>query len=119
MTIGGIVAGVVLLPLFVLIESHHRAPMLDLTIFENRLFAAATGAAFINGLSRFALMFLFVFYFQGVKGQDPITAGIELAPMAIGMLIASPLAGDLGRPARLAHAGGGGDGRLARSRWPG
>jgi hypothetical protein len=67
--------------------------MLDLTIFENRLFAAATGAAFINGLSRFALMFLFVFYFQGVKGQDPITAGIELAPMAIGMLIASPLAG--------------------------
>jgi MFS family permease len=92
-TIGGIVAGVVLLPVFVLIERHHRAPMLDLTIFENRLFAAATGAAFINGLSRFALLFLFVFYFQGVKGQDPITAGIELAPMAIGMLIASPIAG--------------------------
>src|ERR671933_450790 len=67
--------------------------MLDLAIFRNRLFAAATGAAFINGLSRFALMFVFVFYFQGVKGQDPITAGIELAPMAIGMLIASPLAG--------------------------
>jgi len=92
-TIGGIVAGVVLLPVFVLIERHHRAPMLDLTIFENRLFAAATGAAFINGLSRFALLFVFVFYFQGVKGQDPITAGIELAPMAIGMLIASPIAG--------------------------
>jgi MFS family permease len=93
LTIGGIVVGVVLLPIFVLIEKHHRAPMLDLTIFENRLFAAATGAAFINGLSRFALMFLFVFYFQGVKGQDPITAGIELAPMAIGMLVSSPLAG--------------------------
>jgi EmrB/QacA subfamily drug resistance transporter len=92
-TIGGIVAGVILLPVFVLNERHHRAPMLDLTIFENRVFAAATGAAFINGLSRFALMFLFVFYFQGVKGQDPITAGIELAPMAIGMLIASPPAG--------------------------
>ena len=93
LTIGGIVVGVVLLPIFVLIERHHRAPMLDLSIFSNRLFAAATGAAFINGLSRFALMFLFVFYFQGVKGQDPITAGIELAPLAIGMLIASPLAG--------------------------
>jgi MFS family permease len=92
-TIGGIVLGVVLLPVFVLIERHHRAPMLDLTIFENRLFAAATGAAFINGLSRFALLFLFVFYFQGVKGQDPITAGVELAPMAIGMLISSPIAG--------------------------
>jgi MFS family permease len=83
----------VLLPLFVVIERRHRAPMLDLSIFRNRLFAAATGAAFINGLSRFALLFLFVFYFQGVQGDDPIKAGIEIAPMAIGMLIASPLAG--------------------------
>jgi Na+/melibiose symporter-like transporter len=93
LTLGGIAVGVVLLPIFVLIERHHKAPMLDLTIFHNRMFSAATAAAFINGLSRFALLFLFVFYFQGVKGQDPITAGIELAPMAIGMLIASPLAG--------------------------
>ena len=57
------------------------------------MFAAATAAAFINGLSRFALLFIFVFYFQGAQGDDPITAGIKLAPMAIGMLIASPLAG--------------------------
>ena len=77
--------------------------MLDLTIFEDRLFAAATGAAFINGLSRFALLFVFVFYFQGAQGDDPITAGIKLAPLAIGMLVASPLAGPRGRPARLAR----------------
>jgi EmrB/QacA subfamily drug resistance transporter len=91
--IGGLVAGAILLPAFVAIERGGRAPMLDLTIFENRMFSAATGAAFINGLSRFALMFVFVFYFQGAQGDDPITAGIKLAPMAIGMLIASPLAG--------------------------
>src|SRR5512132_2925252 len=91
--IGGLIAGVVLLPLFVLIERHGRAPMLDLTIFENRLFAAATGAAFINGLSRFALLFVFVLYYQGAQGDDPITAGIKLAPMALGMLVSSPLAG--------------------------
>ena len=83
----------VLLPLFVLIEHRGTAPMLDLSIFRNRLFAAATGAAFINGLSRFALLFIFVFYYQGAQGDDPITAGIKLAPMAIGMLVASPLAG--------------------------
>ena len=67
--------------------------MLDLSIFRNRLFAAASGAAFINGLSRFALLFVFVFYYQGAQGDSPIIAGIKLAPMAIGMLIASPLAG--------------------------
>ncbi|CAM3856644.1 MFS transporter [Smaragdicoccus niigatensis] len=89
----GFILAAILLPLFVLIERHGRAPMLDLSIFANRLFAAATGAAFINGLSRFALMFIFVFYYQGAQGDDPITAGLKLAPMAIGMLISSPLAG--------------------------
>jgi MFS family permease len=67
--------------------------MLDLQIFRNRLFAAASAAAFINGLARFALMFLFVFYFQGAQGDDPITAGVKLIPLALGMLVSSPLAG--------------------------
>jgi EmrB/QacA subfamily drug resistance transporter len=91
--VGGLTCAAVLLPLWVLIERHTRAPMLDLSIFENRLFAAASAAAFINGLARFALMFLFVFYFQGTQSDDPITAGIKLMPLALGMLVASPLAG--------------------------
>jgi EmrB/QacA subfamily drug resistance transporter len=93
LVIGSLIVGVLLLPAFVLIEARSKAPMLDLSIFKNRLFAAATAAAFINGLSRFALMFIFVFYYQGAQGDDPIIAGIKLAPMAVGMLIASPLAG--------------------------
>jgi EmrB/QacA subfamily drug resistance transporter len=93
LVVGGLITGAILLPLFVLIERHARAPMLDLTIFRDRLFSAATAAAFINGLSRFALLFLFVFYFQGAQGDDPITAGVKITPMAIGMLISSPLAG--------------------------
>ncbi len=91
--IAGLVSAAVLLPLWVLIERRTRVPMLDLSIFSNRLFAAATGAAFINGLARFALMFLFVFYFQGAQSNSPIEAGIRLIPLALGMLIASPLAG--------------------------
>jgi EmrB/QacA subfamily drug resistance transporter len=93
LVIGGFAAAAVLLPAFVLIERHGRAPMLDLSLFRNKLFSAASAAAFINGLSRFALMFLFVFYFQGPQGQSPIMAGLELAPMAVGMLVASPIAG--------------------------
>jgi MFS family permease len=91
--IGGLIAAAVLLPAFVLIERHHKAPMLDLAIFQNRLFSASAAAAFINGLARFALMFVFVFYFQGVQGDTPLLAGVKLAPLAIGMLISSPLAG--------------------------
>jgi EmrB/QacA subfamily drug resistance transporter len=91
--IAGLGAAAVLLPLFVVIEGRVRSPMLDLSIFKNRLFSAASAAAFINGLARFALMFVFVFYFQGVQGDTPIIAGIKLAPLAVGMLISSPLAG--------------------------
>jgi EmrB/QacA subfamily drug resistance transporter len=91
--IAGLIAAAVLLPAFVVIERYHPAPMLDLSIFRSRLFAAASAAAFINGLARFALMFVFVFYFQGVQGNSPILAGIKLAPLAVGMLISSPLAG--------------------------
>jgi EmrB/QacA subfamily drug resistance transporter len=91
--ISGLAAATVLLPTWVAIERRSRAPMLDLEIFRSRLFAAASGAAFINGLARFALMFLFVFYFQGAQGDSPIDAGIKLIPLALGMLIASPIAG--------------------------
>jgi len=88
-----LIVAAILLPAFVLIERVVASPMLDLTIFKNRLFAASAAAAFINGLARFALLFIFVFYFQGVIGDDPIMAGVKLSPMAIAMVFASPLAG--------------------------
>jgi EmrB/QacA subfamily drug resistance transporter len=93
LTIPSLIVAAVLLPAFVVIESRHKSPMLDLTIFRHRLFSTASGAAFANGLARFALMFVFVFYFQGVQGNSPILAGVKLAPLALGMLIASPAAG--------------------------
>jgi EmrB/QacA subfamily drug resistance transporter len=93
LVIGGLILAAVLLPAFVVIEQRSKAPMLDLSIFQNRLFSTSAAGAFINGLARFALMFVFVFYFQGVQGNSPILAGIKLAPLALGMLISSPAAG--------------------------
>ena len=93
MTVVPLVVAAVLLPLFVLIERRTREPMLDLALFEDRGFSAATAAAFLSGLSRFALTFVFVLYFQGAQGDDPIIAGVKLAPLAAGMLVSSPLAG--------------------------
>jgi EmrB/QacA subfamily drug resistance transporter len=92
-TIVALILAVTLLPAFIVVERRSPSPMLDLSLFSDRGFAAATGAAFLNGLSRFALTFVFVLYFQGALGDDPILAGVKLAPMALGMLISSPLAG--------------------------
>ncbi|HTR88657.1 MAG TPA: MFS transporter [Solirubrobacteraceae bacterium] len=93
LVIASLATAALLLPLWVLIELRSRAPMLDLSLFQNRLFAAASAAAFINGLARFALMFLFVFYYQGAQANSAIEAGLKLIPLALGMLVASPLAG--------------------------
>ena len=93
LVLAGFAAAAVLLPLFVVLESRVRAPMLDLDIFRDRLFAAASGAALLNGLLRFALLFLFVFYFQGPLGYSPIEAGVRLAPMALAMVVSAPIAG--------------------------
>ncbi len=93
LTIVSLITAALLLPLFIVVERRTRFPMLDLGLFEDRGFSAATAAAFLGGLSRFSLTFLFVLYFQGAIGDDPILAGVKLAPMALGVLISSPLAG--------------------------
>ena len=103
--IAGFTAAAVLLPAWVAIESTRRAPMLDLTLFNNRLFAAASAAAFINGLARFALMFLFVFYFQGAQGNDPVTRGRQADPAGAGHADRLPPGRHLRRSPRLALAG--------------
>ena len=49
----------------------------------------------LNGIARNGVLFLLVFYLQGVKGDDPVTAGILLAPLAVGLLVLSPISGAL------------------------
>ncbi len=93
LTLVPIAVSLVLLPAFVLIERRAASPLLDLSLFADRGFSSATAASFVAGLSRFSLTFVFVLYFQGALGDDPILAGVKLAPLALGMLISSPLAG--------------------------
>jgi EmrB/QacA subfamily drug resistance transporter len=93
MVVIGLIAAALMIPAFVVVELRSPAPMLDLGLFRIRVYWTCATAAFLNGLARFALMFLFVFYFQGPQGDDPITAGIKLIPLAAGMLVSSPIAG--------------------------
>jgi EmrB/QacA subfamily drug resistance transporter len=108
LTIVPIVIAAIFLPAFVLVEHRVKEPMLDLKLFADRGFSSATAASFIAGFSRFSLTFVFVLYFQGALGDDPILAGVKLAPLAVGMLISSPLAGRWAdrHGARLLAAGG-------------
>ena len=42
-----------------------------------------------------SVLFLLVFYLQGARGFDPVMAGVLLAPLAVGMLVLSPVSGVL------------------------
>jgi EmrB/QacA subfamily drug resistance transporter len=93
--IAGFAAFAIATPAFLWVESHHPAPLLDLTLFRNRLFALGNLTGLLNGVARNGVLFLLVFYLQGARGYDPVTAGILLAPLAVGLLILSPISGAL------------------------
>ncbi len=91
--ITGFAVAAVVLPAFVWLEMRARQPMLNLRLFTHRPFALGNLSALLNGMSRMGVTFLFVFYFQGPKADNPITAGLLLAPIAASMLVVSPVSG--------------------------
>jgi MFS family permease len=93
LVIGGCVAAAVFLPAFLLIEHRVKAPMLNLSMFKSRIFAFGNISAFLSSIAQFAVMFMFVFFFIGVRGYDHLMAGILLMPLAATMFIASPISG--------------------------
>ncbi len=92
---GLIIASIILLWMFVRIENSTEEPMLDLRLLKTRVLAFAYASNLLNGIARGAVTFLLIFYFQGIKGIDPIVAGMLLAPFAISMMIVSPISGYL------------------------
>lgn len=90
--VAGVIA-VVMLPAFLWVELHTDSPLLNLELFRQRIFLMGNLSTLLNALSRQALIFLLVFYFQGPEHDDPITAGVKSVPLAIGMLVSSPIAG--------------------------
>jgi EmrB/QacA subfamily drug resistance transporter len=91
--VGGFVTFLIALPAFVYVERRSADPLLDLGLFRNRLFAMGNLTSLLNGIARNGVLFLLVFYLQGVRGFDPVTAGLLLSPLAVGLLVLSPISG--------------------------
>jgi EmrB/QacA subfamily drug resistance transporter len=89
-----IVAIIGLLAFFV-VELRTRQPMLDLTLFRDRLFGFASLAGALNGLARGAVLFVLIFFLQGPYGQDPLRAGLMMTPFGAAFLLVGPLSGYL------------------------
>ncbi|WXG43243.1 MAG: MFS transporter [Promethearchaeati archaeon SRVP18_Atabeyarchaeia-1] len=86
--------GILIITAFVLIERRVEDPMLDLSLFRNRLFTAGNIAIFLNALARGAVSLVLIFYLQGpTMGLDPLTAGIYLVPVSAFLALFGPISG--------------------------
>lgn len=90
-----IVLGLALIIVFVFYERRIEDPMLDFTIFSNRILRYSILAAFFQSLGYLAVVFLITMYLQGVRGLDPLDAALLLTPGYVVGAFLGPLMGRL------------------------
>ena len=88
-------AAAVLLGAFLLIEQRAANPMLDLSLFQRRLFSAAVSSAVLNYICLYSITFVLPFYLIQGRGLNPAQAGLLLTAQPLVMAIAAPVSGTL------------------------
>lgn len=95
LSLGVTAAGVVLLALFVLVESRLRHPLLPLRLFADRTFAGANLMTLTTYAAMSAVLFLFVLNLQVSAHYGALAAGLATLPITVLLLLVSPRAGAL------------------------
>ncbi len=90
-----IVAGAISLALFIRVETRKESPLLDLSLFRIRQFAAGNLAQLMNALAWSGAILLTSFYVQVVLHYSPLVAGLSILPLDATFVIAGPLSGKL------------------------
>jgi EmrB/QacA subfamily drug resistance transporter len=91
----GLVAGVLLVGLFLWWEQHTRTPMLTLALFRRASFNGSNGTSFFMYASLFGVVFLMSQFFQTAQHLSPLQTGVRLLPWTGAPMIVSPIAGKL------------------------
>ena len=88
-TVGTLAGGVAILGLLVAAERATASPMIDVSLFRNPRFTAASGSVAIAFFALLGFIFLMTQYFQVVRGYSPLTTGVRLLPVAASVGVAS------------------------------
>ena len=91
-TLGAFSFGLIALTAFVLWELRVDEPMLDLRLFRDRRFSVPAGAITLVFFSLFGTVFFLAIYLQAVLGYSALEAGVRMLPIAVGLVLGSPLA---------------------------
>jgi EmrB/QacA subfamily drug resistance transporter len=80
--------GVVLLVAFVLWALRVPSPLLDMRMFKNKLYSAASLTSFCLGAAVFGAIILMPLYFQIVRHESAVSTGLLLIPQGVGTAVA-------------------------------
>ncbi len=104
LTLGGITSpttqvlvllSILLMGIFLLVERRTEHPVLDLSLFKNRLFTAGNLANLLSGIAFAALAFTMTLYYQIVRGYGPQATGLTLIPLEATLILVGPVSGSL------------------------
>jgi EmrB/QacA subfamily drug resistance transporter len=84
---GALVVGLVLLAVFVLVESRTRDPLAPLRLFGNRSLAVSMGVGFLYFAAGGAEYYLLTTYLQNVHGYSALEAGFAFMPLGVASVI--------------------------------
>jgi len=86
---------VVLIALFLLIESKASEPIIPLRLFRNRTITLASAASLFVGIGMFAGTVFFSQYFQLARDKSPTMSGVMTIPMIAGLFLSSTVSGQI------------------------
>jgi EmrB/QacA subfamily drug resistance transporter len=87
--------GVLLMLAFVWHSFRPAHPLLDLRLFNNRNLAVSVVMMFMFAAAFFGGLLLVPTYFQQIRGESTLDAGLLVAPQGIGAMVTMPIAGRL------------------------
>jgi EmrB/QacA subfamily drug resistance transporter len=88
-TLGSFAITAALIAAFIAWERRTDHPMLDVTLFRNPRFTAASGSVAISFFALSGFIFLVTQYFQFLKGYGALSTGVRLLPVASFVAISS------------------------------
>jgi EmrB/QacA subfamily drug resistance transporter len=94
-TLGLLVLFALAVPIFLRVERSVAAPMLDLLLFKNRVFAFSVIASTLYFTALFSIVFTIPIVAQVVLGRNGFQAGLLLLPIALLNVVLAPVAGAL------------------------
>jgi len=93
--LGTLAAAIIILGLFIRLESRVHAPMLDLGLFKRRVFAISTISPILNYICLFSVTFLLPFFLIQGRGLSAAQAGLILTAQPLVMAVTAPFSGSL------------------------